>query len=165
MSPVEYYLDKLEMLSKLQPGETISTTTFTISYTDYWSTSIWRIITRENRSETVEYLKNFLTEAIEKYPTQEIVDKIPAALDGINKLKLTYCDDSEIGEKITNLIWDVTHLKRNVTLPVDDFKMTFADAISNHNGESDDEPSYEDEKITIYQFLRESTNNFLALGD
>ena len=154
MSPVEYYLDKLEMLSKLQPGETISTTTFTISNTDYWSTSIWRIITRENRSETVEYLKNFLTEAIEKYPTQEIVDKIPAALDGINKLKLTYCDDSEIGEKITNLIWDVTHLK-----------MTFADAISNHNGESDDEPSYEDEKITIYQFLRESTNNFLALGD
>src|ERR1700722_12616461 len=86
----------LEVLSKLSPGLTLSTSTMTIINHETWSGSLWRTYARENRKDTISFIKSIFTEAIsilELNYSQELADAVKTALKGFSSLKETYKGD------------------------------------------------------------------------
>lgn len=94
MDVIEELLKKLEILSNIKEGQTISTYgTLAIIEHNAWSTTFWRQYAGENRQKTVNYIKGVLDDAMEHIDNIVVRNLVVKAMTGIVNLKVTYKAD------------------------------------------------------------------------
>lgn len=121
----EKIISNLLLLSTLEAGKTLSTSSLTIIDHGSWSSSFWRRYSGENRALTIEFIKGIFLDAInclDSNYSQELFDKILNALAGFASLKETYKDDATIVAEINNII-SSTHGKLFVLKQIYDNKV------------------------------------------
>lgn len=104
-------LSDLAIVSSLRPGKTLSSSTMTIVGHEDWSTKIWRTYSRENRKDTINFIKNIFNEAIAILsisPSQDLFTSISNAAIGFGHLRETYKGDYYIIAEINRIIVDIT---------------------------------------------------------
>lgn len=102
-------IELLNTIANIQPGQTFST-----SYKDVishnWRTGLYRKYYKEDRRETIEFIKDLMEQAL----SEQLKPEILKALNGLEQLKQTYHgDDITIGQ-ISVLI---TNIKRKLHDP------------------------------------------------
>lgn len=104
-------ISNLKIIASLQPGKTLSTTTMTIINHDSWLTPLWRGLMREDKDETITFIKNYLFKVLDKYHVdkdKDILDTLYEALDGFANLKSTYAGYSDVTNRIDNIITEIS---------------------------------------------------------
>jgi len=105
----KYIIDGLELIGRLQPGTTISTSTKKIVNHETWSGAFSRLWNRDDRHKTVEFIESViqaLGDEVEKKPYSINIYrlKIHRALSGLEHLEKTYKDDKAMLVKIKSII-------------------------------------------------------------
>jgi hypothetical protein len=101
----------LKVLSRLRSGQTLSTSSMSIMEHNTWGTWMYRRFSRESKTETVNFVVNLLTTALEfaeNNKDYEIINLIKDSLSGFMSLQDTYKDDQVIVEKIANIVDDIS---------------------------------------------------------
>lgn len=96
--------ERLSLVASLSPGDTVSTTGWTIVNHTYWSTSFYRTYNGESRSTTLEGLRDLFCSSCEE---ARLHPEIERALVGLESLKATYSTDLAHVTEIDDLIRSV----------------------------------------------------------
>ncbi len=111
-------ISNLKILASLTPGQTLSTSSMTIIDHNAWSSSLWRSYARENRKDTITFIKGIFIEAVsilKLYPCKELFDNFEPAFKGFLNLKETYKADyytiAEIDRIIAKCRLDISDLQ------------------------------------------------------
>lgn len=105
-------INNLNVVSQLKPGSTLSTSTMTVIDHNAWSGSFWRTYARENRTQTVTYIKSLFQEAISILKTtqsnhpsiKDITINVETAILGLSSLQETYKGDYYLLSEIDQII-------------------------------------------------------------
>ena len=87
---------ELNIVSNLSSGKTLSTSSMSIIDHTYWSSSIWRTVSGENRQNTISHIKGILNESIlllELNYNEDLSSALNSSLNGFLSLKDTYKGD------------------------------------------------------------------------
>ena len=103
----EKIIKQLKLISSLQDGQTLSTSSETIIPHNAWSTTFWRTYYSEDRKKSIEYIKNAFENALILYKEDPSIKiNIDNALIGLKNLKLTYKSDHDTRGIIAQIIND-----------------------------------------------------------
>lgn len=113
----EYTVDYLKIISSIQKGETMSTSSMRTIDHNSWYSAIWRRIRGENRIETIEKIKSIYLHYLDVYradPSEILYHSLLLAREGISNLEITYNSDVEI----IKIIRDIPHPEKIVKCDV-----------------------------------------------
>lgn len=102
--------ETLRRISTLQEGQTISSSDMSVVEHNSYSTAVSRWYAGESRSKTIDAIRSVFTEAFqlaEKVPSEELVNAISDALNGLTNLKATYKADPATCKIIDTLMNDI----------------------------------------------------------
>lgn len=93
-------LPKLDLISKIKKGDTISTTYQSVMEHSSWSATIWRTFSKDSRKVTVQWIRETFEEAKKYMISKELLRECISRLDN---LKGTYEDDNSISVEIESI--------------------------------------------------------------
>jgi len=100
-------LDKrLELLQKVQPGDTISVTYLTVEKHNSWYTSLWRTWSGDSRHKVLTFLKE--TWEMMKTQSPEYVNThVDTFTRAMESLQTTYQEDVDFNEQVNEIRKDI----------------------------------------------------------
>lgn len=154
----EYTIDYLKIISSIQKGETMSTSSMRTIDHNSWYSAIWRRIRGENRIETIEKIKNIYLHYLDVYrynPSEILYHSLLLSREGISNLEITYNSDVEI----IKIIRDIPHPEKIVKC--DDIMITEqnilnTDMIEQNNPCSENAVIIEQNNHTSHVFTNEA---------
>ena len=93
-------ISKLELICKLQEGETISYTYSTIMVHDSWYTRLWRTFSSDTRKLTIQWIRDAYESCKDVFVPKGLIVK---SLKNLDTLKVTYAGDGETIEEIVRI--------------------------------------------------------------
>lgn len=107
--------DKLKLLSKLDVGKTLSSSSLEILDHNAWSTTFWRKYAGESRSDTLNAISKIFKEALVEFSDREktileqleLKEEINRAIEGVRNLKVTYKADANVILQVEGIISEV----------------------------------------------------------
>lgn len=114
-------IENLRILSEIEIGDTLSTSTMKKIHHNSWSSSLWRTYAGENRSDTVQYIKGLLNETIfvMEFCDDELCfllhDELEKALKGVLNLSVTYERDYYTVSEIERITSTTKYKAHNIT--------------------------------------------------
>jgi len=108
-------LTQLTFVGKIPSGSKVNVRNSTLIEAESNFGSVLRYMTGESRDNTITYIRNTITKAIEIIPTSDpitqssLVDSLRHAVEGINNLTETYKDDVYYVSKLETEVKRIDH--------------------------------------------------------
>ena len=158
----ETIINQLKLIASLQEGQTLSTSSETTVTHNAWLTTLWRTYYSEDRKKSMQYINNAFLNAITLYQSGvDIKNEITKALQGLEKLKLTYKDDHDLRGLVVKIIDDTNvEIEKIKPLGGNDKNFNFFNNLKNKNYNGIEDYLFENNDPNI---LNEENQNALHI--